>query len=350
LISDSPLLHGLTRNELNDVCRDAGLPRFRAAQIWRWLYQQYVDNWNAMRNISATDRESLSHALRLDSVSSEHVDGDTDGPRKILVELPDGDHVEQVLIPSRSGRTTVCVSSQVGCRFACTFCASGQAGFRRHLQAGEMVGQAVVAARLLGHRPSNVVFMGMGEPFDNYDAVLKAASIMNDADGLGIGARKITISTAGLIPGIQAFAKEKAQFELSVSLHAPTDALRSRLMPINRTYPLDDLIAACRAYTETTNRIITFEYAMIHDWNDTPSHAGDLIRLLSSFSNRVNLIPLSAIPEFEFLPSTPEAVDLFKRTLEDAGINTTLRRSAGSSIDAACGQLRFRPESVSPPS
>jgi len=213
-----------------------------------------------------------------------------------------------------------------------------------------MVGQAVVAARLLGHRPSNVVFMGMGEPFDNYDAVLKAASIMNDADGLGIGARKITISTAGLIPGIQAFAKEKAQFELSVSLHAPTDALRSRLMPINRTYPLDDLIAACRAYTETTNRIITFEYAMIHDWNDTPSHAGDLIRLLSSFSNRVNLIPLSAIPEFEFLPSTPEAVDLFKRTLEDAGINTTLRRSAGSSIDAACGQLRFRPESVSPPS
>lgn len=239
------------------------------------------------------------------------------------------------------GRRTVCVSSQVGCKFACSFCASGKNGFQRDLNSGEIVSQVVLAARIFEERPTNVVFMGIGEPFDNYDAVIKAARIMNDHDGLNIGARKITISTAGVIPGIEKFANEGKQFELSVSLHAATDSLRTQLMPINRKYPLKQLIQACHAYTEKTNRIITFEYALINGTNDTRSHAADLVHLLSPLHCRVNLIPLSAVDESDMQPSSSPMASIFAETLLKAGINNTLRNSRGASIKAACGQLKI---------
>ncbi len=294
-----------------------------------------------MRNIPLDVRTWLSNTFDINCGDMRTVVGSEGSTRKLLIGLPDGDAVEAVLLPARDSRHTLCVSCQVGCRFKCAFCASGQAGFSRNLEPGEIVGQVLVATRLLGARPTNIVFMGMGEPFDNTEAVLNAARILNAAEGLAIGARRITISTSGVIPGILRLAEEKRQFELSVSLHAPNDAVRSRLMPINAHYPLDALMDACRRYTELTNRIITFEYTLIRDINDTPSHARELVALLRHLPCRVNLIPLSPVEEFEGTPSSPEASGVFMDTLAAAHINTTLRHSQGSSLAAACGQLRF---------
>jgi 23S rRNA (adenine2503-C2)-methyltransferase len=229
----------------------------------------------------------------------------------------------------------------VGCRFNCAFCASGKAGFIRNLEAGEIIEQVIAAARIMNGKPSNIVFMGIGEPFDNYDNVIRAANILNDADGLKIGARKITVSTSGVIPGIRRFATENKQFELSVSLHAPDNEVRSQIMPINKKYPLSELMKACREYTSATNRIITFEYTLIGSLNDTPQHARELVALLRRLPSRVNLIPLSPVDGFAARPSSPEATRSFMDILQQARINVTLRDSKGSSISAACGQLRF---------
>jgi len=347
LIDVSSSIHGLTREDLSAYCVNVGLPPFRAKQVWHWLYCRYVRDWASMKNIPESVRKRFASGLHMDAVTSERTDGATRETRKALVRLRDGEHVEQVLIPSASGRRTVCVSCQVGCRFACSFCASGQGGFRRNLGPGEMVGQVVQAARLFEDRPTRVVFMGMGEPFDNYDAVIRSARIINDPDGLNVGARRITISTAGVIPGIDRLATEGKQFELSVSLHAASDALRSQLMPINSRYPLKELIQACRNYTDRTKRIITFEYVLIRGRNDTRSHASDLAGLLRPLHCRVNLLPLSAVDESALRASSPETANLFIDILQRAGINATLRNSRGASIKAACGQLRF-PSSDSP--
>jgi 23S rRNA (adenine2503-C2)-methyltransferase len=297
-----------------------------------------------MHNISPDLRDWLAANFFIPQIADEST-GAESGPRKMLVELEDGDSVEAVIIPSRASggepRTTVCISCQVGCRFNCAFCASGKAGLIRNLNAGEMVFQVVAAASIINKRPSNIVFMGIGEPFDNYDEVLKAARILNDADGLKIGARKITVSTSGIIPGIERFAAEPEQFELSVSLHAPSSELRSKLMPVNKRYPLPDLLEACRSYTRTTKRIITFEYTLIKDFNDRPEHAFQLAKLLRKFPCRVNLIPLSPVAEFDGQPSARQATDDFVSILTDARINTTLRNSQGAVLKAACGQLRF---------
>jgi 23S rRNA (adenine2503-C2)-methyltransferase len=228
----------------------------------------------------------------------------------------------------------------VGCRFHCAFCASGQTGFARNLAAGEMVAQVLVAARALGDPPTHIVFMGIGEPLDNYDAVLKTVRIINNGDGLKIGARRITISTCGIVPGIRRLAGEGLQVELSVSLHAPVDKLRSRLMPVNRRYPLADLIPACKDYSAATKRIVTFEYVLIRELNDSPERAAELAELLAPLPCRVNLIPLSPVKEFEGDPPSTDAGRIFMDTLARAGINATLRNSRGCSIDAACGQLR----------
>jgi len=336
-----PLIHNLSLDALVSVCKSAGYPSFRAKQIWHWLYARRADSWNAMHNIPADVRQWLEQEFDLRSGELQTVDGEPGQTRKLLVSLRDGDAVEAVLLPARDDRHTLCVSCQVGCAFKCAFCASGQAGLRRNLETGEMLGQVLVAARLLNNRPSNVVFMGMGEPFDNYDAVLETARILNDPNGLGIGARRITVSTSGIIPGIERFAGENYQFELSVSLHAPNTAIRSQLMPIESRYPLPTLIDTCREYTQRTNRIVTFEYTLIRDLNDKPSHARELVALLRKFPCRVNLIPLSPIAEFDGEPSPPEAAQHFIDVLQSAHINATLRHSQGASIKAACGQLRF---------
>ena len=339
--SPQGLAHGLTLDEWSAICREAGDQAFRARQIWRWLYVQKVATWDEMRNVPQGLRGVLAGRYRLDPVRREAVEGEATGTRKILGTLTDGQCIETVLIPT-GDHDTVCVSSQVGCRFACAFCASGKGGFVRHLQAGEIVGQVLLAAAELGGRPGNIVYMGMGEPFDNYDAVLKSIRILNQPDGLGIGARHITISTSGVVPGIRRLAGEGLQVELSVSLHAPDPALRSQLMPVNRTYALDDLIQACADYAAATGRIITFEYTLIRGMNDTRSHAESLAALIRGVPARVNLIPLSPVEGFKGEPPAAGTPSLFIEVLGKAGINATVRLSKGSRIQAACGQLRLR--------
>ena len=341
---NAPLIHGLSKDEITTLVQSVEQPSYRANQIWQWLYVRNVSDWAEMTNVPAILREQLAERLSFTAVRDISAETETSGTRKILVGLQDGERVEEVLLPA-DDRRTVCISSQVGCHFRCAFCASGQAGFRRNLDAGEIVGQVLLAWRRFGDKPTHIVMMGIGEPFENYDAVLKAIRIINDQDGLRIGARRITLSTAGVIPGIQRLADEGLQVELSVSLHAPSDALRSELMPINRKYPLPLLLKACEAYFSKTRRIITFEYTLIESVNDQTHHARELARLLEPLPCRVNFILLSPVKEYSGVPSSAAVAERFIGILEKAGINATLRASRGTSVHAACGQLRSSYES-----
>ena len=337
-----PFVHGMGGEELRAFCAETGMPAYRSAQIRHWLYNGLAADWDTMRNMPRALRHRLNASLDITPVAllRQGEDG-RETARKLLFGLRDGERIEAALLPA-GRRLTVCVSTQVGCRFHCAFCASGQAGFVRNLAAGEIVGQVVAAARFRGGRPDNIVFMGIGEPLDNYEALLKSIRILNEPDGLHIGARRMTVSTCGMIAGIRRLAAEGLQVELSVSLHAADDALRSRLMPVNRKYPLPRLIETCREYTARTNRIITFEYVLIRDVNDSGPDAARLADLLGALPCRVNLIPLSPVAEFEGRASPPSAAGEFTRVLARRGINATLRRSRGCAVDAACGQLRIQ--------
>ena len=339
--SEVDLAYSLRREEVEAVCSELGQPSYRARQIWDWLYQKRVTAWSEMRNLPGALRDALAARLSLEPLRVSARETAPDGAARLVVELGDGRCVEQVLIPA-GRRRTVCVSSQVGCRYGCVFCASGQAGFVRNLEAGEIVGQVLNAARLWGDRPTHVVFMGMGEPFDNYEQVLRAVRIINDPDGLRIGARRVTLSTCGLIPGIRKLAAEGLQVELSISLHAADDTVRSELMPVNRRYGIDALLVGCREYTERTGRIITFEYTLVKDRNDSNTDAEALVQRLARLQCRVNLIPLSPVQEYAGRRATPAAARHFAKILADAGINATLRHSKGADVQAACGQLRLR--------
>lgn len=335
------LIHGLSRAQLAEELEALGQPSFRARQAWRWLYHQYAQDFGAMRNLPGDARARLAERfciepLRAVQRQDESGSGST---AKALLRLRDGECIEMVFIPAK-GRTTLCVSTQAGCKYRCAFCASGQGGFRRDMEAGEIVGQVVLAARELGSAPGHVVFMGMGEPLDNYDNTLAAVRIINDPEGLSIGARKITISTCGIIPGIERLAGEGLQVELSVSLHAPDDALRSKLMPVNKIYPLASLLAACLGYAERTGRLITFEYTLIRNVNDSQEHARRLAALIAPVHSRVNLIMLSPVAEYGGCAPAPAAGRMFVETLARSGINATVRASKGGGISAACGQLR----------
>jgi 23S rRNA (adenine2503-C2)-methyltransferase len=338
-----PPIHGLFLPELDAFCKEQGQPAFRAKQIWDWLYAKRISSADEMQNLPAPFRAQLAEHFSFQCLEKLETKGESGETQKLLFKLADNELIETVIIPAPRRQTnTVCVSSQVGCRFGCAFCASGQKGVVRNLSAGEIVGEVLAVAEILGGRPDNVVFMGIGEPFDNYDEVLRAIRILNHPDGLCIGARRITISTCGVVSGIQRLADEGLQVELSVSLHAPDSEIRSRVMPVNETWPLEELMDACRAYTEKTNRIITFEYTLIKGLNDSEAQARQLVKLLRKFSCRVNLIPLSPVEEFDGERPDAETMQVFFQTLEKAGINTTLRDSKGSALKAACGQLRAR--------
>ncbi len=338
-----PPIHGLFLAELEAFCKEQGQPAFRAKQIWDWLYVKRISSADEMKNLPAPFRARLAETFSFQCLEKLETKGDPGETQKLLFKLADGELIETVIIPAlRRQNNTVCISSQVGCRFGCAFCASGQKGVIRNLSAGEIVGQVLEVAKILGGRPDNVVFMGIGEPFDNYDEVLRAIRILNHPDGLRIGARRITISTCGVVPGIQRFAEEKLQVELSVSLHAPDAETRSRIMPVNESWPMEELLDACRVYTEKTKRIITFEYTLIKNLNDSPEQARQLVKLLKKFPCRVNLIPLSPVEEFAGERPQPEAMKIFLEILEKTGINTTFRDSKGSALKAACGQLRVR--------
>lgn len=334
-------LQGLFPEELQALCKNAGQPAFRGGQLWQWLQVQGATDWTQMGNLPRTLKEKLAETYTPGPAKVRKESGDPGGTRKWLVDLDDGESIETVLIPARE-RNTVCVSTQVGCKMGCVFCASAKCGFARGLSAGEIVAQVQLVAVALGQRPDNVVYMGMGEPFDNYDEVLRSVRLLNHPDGLNIGARRITLSTSGVIPGIRRLAEEGLQVELSVSLHAPNPELRRRLMPIENKYPMDELLRECADYTVKTKRHITFEYTLMKGVNDSPADAEELAQRLRRFPCRVNLIPLSPVEEFEGVAPPRAAMATFLRVLEKRGVEGTLRESKGKGVDAACGQLRRR--------
>ncbi len=334
-------LYTLSLDTLTDLLAGWGEPRFRAKQVWAWLYDNRVASFDAMTNLSKNLRDRLAAETMLGSLALESEEVSHDGTVKRLYRLHDGQLIEAVLMEYDDDRRTACISSQAGCAMGCVFCATGQMGFARHLSADEIFEQALYYARDLearGERLSNVVLMGMGEPFHNYDATLAAIRrLMTD---LGIGARHITVSTVGLVPMIRKFADEGLQVKLAVSLHAATDGERGALLPVNKRYPLSELIAACADYVEKTGRRMSFEWTLIQGENDTPDQAHALGKLLKGIHCHVNLIPLNLTSGYDGGPSAAERIETFIAVLGDYGIPATLRVRRGIDINAGCGQLK----------
>jgi 23S rRNA (adenine2503-C2)-methyltransferase len=331
----------LTTDELRKKFESEKIEPYRAGQIHQWIFEKGVYDFDRMTNLSVPLREQLKKSFYVGlprAVEKQRSAGDKSA--KLLIRLKKGDFVETVYISEQS-RRTICVSSQVGCKFHCAFCASGQNGFLRNLSMGEMLSQVLLARDLAEDKKiTNIVFMGIGEPFDNYRQLLRTIRQLNAKGSLGIGARKITVSTCGVIPKIEALADEGLQVELSVSLHGPNDAVRGALMPVNKAFPVKPLIEACKKYVKKTKRAITFEYILVKGVNASVKEAAALGRLLKGMLCKVNLIPYNSIEEFPHeAPSYPEIV-AFQQTLQSHGIKTTVRFSKGADIQAACGQLR----------
>ena len=329
----------LRLDELKTELKEMGLPSFRAKQIYSWLHRG-VRSFDEMTDLPKALRESLGerYLLTLPEVVRRQ-ESALDGTVKYLWRLHDGNCVETVLMKYHHGNT-VCISSEVGCPMGCAFCASTIGGLVRRLSAGEMLDEVLFTELDSGQAVSNIVLMGIGEPLDNYENVCRFLELVNSEAGMNIGMRHISLSTCGIVPRILELAESKLQLTLSVSLHAPDDETRSRIMPVNRRWPVDELLEACRAYYAKTNRRISFEYAMIRDVNDSPETGRLLIKKLRGLPAHVNLIPLNNVEESPLKPSSRETVLRFQKQLEDQGIACTIRRTLGSDIDASCGQLR----------
>jgi len=346
----SQSLYDLKLNEIQALLKNWGEPAFRAKQIWEWLYVQLAASYDAMTNLPKPLRDRLDAAYPLGRLAPKIDLLSSDGwTRKILFALPDRAQIETVLMEYDT-RNTVCVSTQAGCAMGCTFCATGQGGFQLNLTAGEIVEQVLFFDRELrraslqpptsNHHISNIVLMGMGEPFANYTALLEALNRLSDPLGYNFGARRITVSTVGLVPMIERFTQERSQVNLAVSLHAATNELRASMLPINKRYPLEVLISACRAYTEITHRRLSFEWAMIEGVNDTPAQARALAQLIKGMLCHVNLIPLNPTHGYEGAASTRERIATFRAILDEAHIANSLRVRRGIDIHAGCGQLQ----------
>lgn len=337
-----PFIYDLTLSQLQEWLKEQGEPVFRAGQIFDWLYVKRVTSFDGMSNLSRLLRERLEEAFQFVTLTEITKQVSQDGTVKFLFGLHDDHAIETVIMRHNYGNS-VCVTTQVGCRIGCTFCASTLGGLKRNLTTGEIVAQVVQAQKTLDEdhqRVSSVVIMGSGEPFENYDAMMDFLRIINDGKGLNIGQRHITVSTSGIVPNVYRFADEMTQINLAVSLHAPTDELRSKLMPVNRRFPLSDLIKACEYYIDKTGRRITIEYALIGGVNDEPQHAEKLGDLLRGMLCHVNLIPVNYVPERNYVRTPRNKIFEFKRILESKKVNTTIRREHGHDIAAACGQLR----------
>lgn len=352
-----PTLLDLSRSELAAIVEEMGEPKYRARQIWKAMYGELVAGFEDISTLPQSLRNTLRERFVLDPVTPalalRSKDREVD---KVLFRLSDGELIETVLMRYHAGsdsraRSTVCVSTQAGCALGCTFCATGQQGFRRQLSAGEIAAQVRYMNRLLrdaardgstrADAVTNVVFMGMGEPLANYDNTLKAIAILNDEQGTNLGARHMTVSTVGLAPQIAKLATEPYQINLAVSLHAPNDAMRSRTMPVNRRYPISTLMKAVRLYIAKTNRRVSFEYVLLAGENDRPEHAAELATLLSGMLCHVNLIPVNPTKAPYHRPNDGR-IGKFKDILRQAGIAATVRVEKGIDIDAGCGQLRAR--------
>jgi 23S rRNA (adenine2503-C2)-methyltransferase len=352
-------LHSLSIEELEVSLGHLGQPSYRAKQVMDWAYgrDKRVESWEEMKNLPATLRSELSilHPIRLPEVVT--VSGSKDTTRKLLLRLHDGELIETVLIPAspalygeESDRRTLCVSSQVGCAYGCKFCASGLDGWKRHLTADEIVSQVLLAEKISGERINNLVFMGMGEPMANYTNWLQSVSILNASWGVGLGARKMTVSTSGLVPRIRDLADQPLQIRLAISLHGASDEVRSVIMPVNRKHPVAELMEACSYYGERKKQMITFEYILIEGVNDAPSEARLLAERARGLRAKINLIPYNTVEGLPWKRPSEAAQEQFLAILRDRGIAATIRREKGHDIDAACGQLRRRVSSSLPSS
>ena len=335
-------IYGLFASEIGDNFVRIGVEKFRASQVADWMYKRGIYDFNQMSNLSAGLRTKLRGNFSIDFPEEQTAKQSTDGKTiKSLLRFDDGEAVETVLMRQPYGNS-VCVSSQVGCAMGCKFCASTLAGLERNLTGGEMLAQVQHAQQKLpeGQRASSVVIMGGGEPLANLDEVLRFMRLCHEPSILDMGYRSFTVSTCGLVPGIRRLQESGLPVTLSISLHAPNDEIRSRLMPINRKYPMAELMGAAYEYALVTKRRVTYEYAMIHNVNDSPEHARELANLLRGKLAAVNLIPLNAVPESGLERSTPERIERFEEMLKVRRITVTVRREMGADIDAACGQLR----------
>ena len=326
-------------DELQNELLALGEKKYRAEQIFKWIYVDKVKEFDEMTNLSIELREKLKKEYTMCNFKILKKQEASDGTKKYLFDVLDGNAIESVLMEYHHGKT-ICVSSQIGCKMGCKFCASTGIKFIRSLTCGEIVEQVLAVEQDIGDKISKIVFMGIGEPFDNYDNVMKAIKIINNQKGLNIGARHISISTSGLVPMIYKFADEELQCTLSISLHATNDEKRSSMMPINNRYNIKELMEACKYYINKTNKRISFEYALAKDNNDNLDDAKELLKLLKGMLCHVNLIPINKIENGNYVKSTNENIIKFRDFLNKNGIVATIRRELGSDMDAACGQLR----------
>ncbi|GKU78505.1 23S rRNA (adenine(2503)-C(2))-methyltransferase RlmN [Paenibacillus sp. L3-i20] len=339
-----PFIYDYTLEHLQDWMKENGEPVFRAEQLFDWLYVKRVKSFEDMTNLSKSLREKLNDQFAFVTLQEITKFESKDGTVKFLFGLHDAHGIETVVMRHNYGNS-VCVTTQVGCRIGCTFCASTLGGLKRNLTAGEIVAQVVTAQQTLdatGERVSSIVIMGSGEPFENYDATMVFLRNMIHEKGLNIGQRHITVSTSGIVPSMYKFADENTQINLALSIHAPNDKLRSKLMPVNRRFPFEDVMEACRYYIAKTGRRISFEYALIGGVNDQAEHAQELADVLQGMLCHVNLIPVNHVPERNYVRTPREDIFEFQRILERNKINVTIRREQGHDIAAACGQLRAK--------
>lgn len=343
----------LLEEEIAEICLKNGIEKFRAGQIFNWVQGKGIHNWEEMTNIAKEDKEKLSSVLYVQPLEIIREQCSKDGTLKFLYRLADGNTIETVLMnysqSSSKERNTLCLSTQVGCPVGCSFCATGQSGFERNLSVGEITGQVLDIFNLMRQRDkdfkiTNLVFMGMGEPFLNYDAVMKAVTLFNRKNGLNIGMRKMTISTSGIAPKIIQLSHDNPQVGLAISLHSARDEIRDTLVPLNKKYPLAALMEACKYYIRKTGRRVTFEMALQNKTTNR-SEAEALVRLLKGMLVHVNLIPVNPVADCNLQKPAKEKLAMFKQILESAGIPVTVREEKGSDIHAACGQLRQRLES-----
>ena len=335
----------MTLPELQAAVQELGEPKFRAKQIFNWLHQKRVTDFSEMTTLSLPFRERLASDFCINRLKiAKRLASSVDDTVKYLYELPDGNYVETVCMQYHHG-TSLCISTQVGCRMGCRFCASAIAGFVRNLTPAEMLLQIYETERAQNCKISSLVLMGIGEPLDNFDNVMRFLELVNSPDGMNIGMRHISLSTCGLVDKIEKLAERDLQLTLSVSLHSPDDESRSKIMPVNRRWPVDTLLAACRDYFAKTGRRISFEYTMIDGVSDSPEQAQLLAKKLAGMGAHVNMIPLNNVTESGLHTSSKQAIHRFQTILEENGITATLRRTLGSDIDASCGQLRRKYES-----